>query len=64
MNRILKNKVLASILIVLVLLNIYQFQQSSSLNKKLEDDVKVELNASFGEAKELLSTELKKEMRL
>lgn len=53
-----KYKILTIIIIVLVVLNIYQFQQSSSLNKKLENNFKMELNASFSEAKEMLANEL------
>lgn len=50
----------AIIITVLVALNIYQFQQNSSINKKLENQMKVELNSSFLMAKEMLPKELKK----
>lgn len=53
-----KYKILTIIIIVLVILNIYQLQKSSSLNKKLESNLKMELNASYSEAKEMLVKEL------
>lgn len=55
-----KNKILTLGIIVLLFLNIYQFQQINSLNKKLEDDLKVELNSAFSVAKEILPKELEK----
>ncbi|WP_404346448.1 hypothetical protein LG311_11385 [Sutcliffiella horikoshii] len=55
-----KNKILTLGIIVLLILNIYQFQQINSLNKKLEDDLKVELNSAFSVAKEILPKELEK----
>ncbi|MCA1029560.1 hypothetical protein LCL95_00780 [Bacillus timonensis] len=49
-----KYKILSMIMIFLVVLNIYQFLQSSSLKKKLESNLKIELNASFSEAELLM----------
>ncbi|KMJ59276.1 hypothetical protein AB685_09515 [Bacillus sp. LL01] len=53
-----KNKILTLVIIVLLIVNIYQFQQMNSLNKKLEDNLKVELNSAFSVAKEILPPDL------
>ncbi|TYS60851.1 hypothetical protein FZC74_00795 [Sutcliffiella horikoshii] len=55
-----KNKILTLGIIFLLILNIYQFQQMNSLNKKLEGDLKGELNSAFSVAKEILPNELEK----
>ncbi|WP_010198105.1 hypothetical protein [Bacillus sp. m3-13] len=55
-----KNKILTLGIIFLLILNIYQFHQMNSLNKKLEGDLKGELNSAFSVAKEILPKELEK----
>ncbi len=55
-----KNIILTFVIIGLLFINIYQFQQMNSLNKKLEDDLKVKLNSAFSVAKEILPQDLEK----